>query len=494
LHNHPSVVVWVLFNEDWGAYDQARLAKWMKQLDPSRLLDGHTGGYIDNPSPTQAVEDKWISSDVTDIHTYPGPKMPPSEPGKARVLGEFGGIGVQIDDNVWDFADGWGYVMTSPAGLATMYDSLLKQVKQLETDGLSASVYTQPFDAETEENGLITYDREIIKIPLGKLSAINECLVPGTTSSTFDAAEFPVKTAEPSYPNAYQALLQKYENGRRDPQFVRALARRARLERDEANASKISADYIASQQDVFTAENLQFLRDFVVPNDIGFRDRGMQVFYRDGDKVDRLMDQKGYSQAAIDLVITRTEIDAFTFPAGDGKPSDAEPNWAKITETISKKYGAGYAQCNVLRAIALWYELKQDWPASTKSGAMLLEECGVGRTALGLNEIAWEIFLHSDDKEELEATANWARQEAQKHPKDGNRLDTYSNLLYKLGRTTEALESQQRAVQLTRDANAPFLKEIEQDLELMKQGGPTWLHPDSDAVRMRMKHYFLLDK
>jgi hypothetical protein len=464
----------------------------MKQLDPSRLLDGHTGGYIDNPSPTQAVEDKWISSDVTDIHTYPGPKMPPLEPGKARVLGEFGGIGVQIDDNAWDFADGWGYVMTSPAGLTTMYDSLLKQVKQLETDGLSASVYTQPFDAETEENGLITYDREIIKIPLNKLSAINESLVPRTTSSTFDPGEFPVKSAEPSYPNAYLELLQKYENGRRDPQFVRALARRARLERDEANASKISADYIASQTDVFTAENLQFLRDFVVPDDRGFTDRGMRVFYRDGDRVDRVMDQKGYSQAAIDLIITRTEIDAFTFPAGDGKPSGAEPDWVKITETISKKYGAGYAQCNALRAKAHLYELKQDWPASTKSGVMLLEECGVGRTALGLNEIAWQVFLHSDDKEELEAAAKWARQEAQKHAKDGNRLDTYSNLLYKLGRTPEALESQQRAVQLTRETNAPYLKEIEQDLELMKQGAPTWLHPDSDAVRMRMKHYFLL--
>jgi hypothetical protein len=494
LHNHPSIVTWVLFNEDWGAYDQARLAKWIKQLDPSRLLDGHSGGYIDDPSPTQAVQDKWVSSDMTDIHTYPGPKMPPSEPGKARVLGEFGGIGVQIDENVWDFANGWGYVMTSPAGLAAMYEAMLKEVKQLERKGLSASVYTQPFDAETEENGLMTYDRELVKIPLDKLKAINDTLVPRTTSSTFDAAAFPVKTAASSYTNGYQGLLRKYENGRRDPEFVRALAQRARVEKDEANASKISARYIASQQNIYTPENLQFLRDFATPNNNGFNDKGLQDLFHDDEKVDRIMDQKGYSQAAIDTIITRTEIDTFAFPGGNGKPGDVEPDWATITETITKRYGADFAQCNVLRAKTIWFESQQNWPVSTKSGTALLEKCGVAKSSRGLNEIAWEIFLHSNDKAELEAAVKWAHQETQKHPKDGNRLDTYSNLLYKLGRTAEALESQQRAIKITRETNAPFLKEMEEDLEQMKKGEPTWLHPDSNAVRVRMKHYFPLDK
>jgi hypothetical protein len=493
LHNHPSIVAWVLFNEDWGAYDQARLAKWMKQLDPSRLLDGHSGGYIDHPSPTQAAQDKWVSSDMTDIHTYPGPKLPPSEPDKAQVLGEFGGIGVQIDDNVWDFANGWGYVMTSPGGLASMYEALLKRVKRLEKAGLSASVYTQPFDTETEENGLMTYDRELVKIPPEKLRAINETLAPRKASSTFDAATFPAKIAAPSYANGYQGLLRKYENGRMDPEFVRALARRARLEKDEANASKISAHYIESQQDIYTPENLQFLRDFAAPSDDGFNNEGFQVFFHDAKRIDHLMAQKGYAQEAIDAIITRTEIDPFAFPGGDGKPSEVEPDWESMTETIKKKYSADLAQCNVLRVKTVWYQSRQNWPASTESGTDLLEKCGMAKSSIGLDEIAWEIFLYSNGKTELEAAAKWAYQETQKHPKDGNRLDTYSNLLYKLGRTAEALESQGRAIKVTRETNAPFLKEMEEDLEQMKKGEPTWLHPDSNAVRVRMKHYFPLD-
>jgi hypothetical protein len=493
LHNFPSIVVWVLFNEDWGAYDQERLAKWMKRLDPSRLLNGHTGGTIDDPYPGQDVAAKWISSDMTDIHTYPGPKMPPKEVGKARVLGEFGGIAVQIDDNVWDFAEGWGYVMTSPAGLATMYETILKQLKQLEKEGLSASIYTQPFDVETEENGLMTYDREMIKIPLGQLRAMNEWLIPPTTNSAFDPAQFPAKTAEQSYPNGYQGLRRKYENGRRDPEFVRSLARRARMERDEANASKISADYIASQQDLFTPEDLQFLRDFVIPNDRGLEDRGLQVFYRYGEKIDRIMDQKGYSEAAIDSIITRTEIDAFAFTGG-GKPSDLDPDWATIVATISRKYGAGYAVCNVLRAKAVWYESKQNWPASTKTASTLLERCGEASRSVGLNEIAWEIFLHSDDKAQLEGAAKWSWEESQKHAQDGNRLDTYAHLLYKLDRTAEALASQQRAIMITQKTNAPFLKEMEEDLLKMKKGELTWLAPDTNPTRVRMKHYFPLDK
>jgi hypothetical protein len=494
LHNFPSIVAWVLFNEDWGAYDQERLAKWMKLLDPSRLLNGHTGGTIDDPYPGQDVAAKWISSDMTDIHTYPGPKMPPREVGKAQVLGEFGGIGAQIDDHVWDFAEGWGYLMTSPAGLAEKYQALLNQLKQLENEGLSASVYTQPFDAETEENGLMTYDRELIKIPLAKLRAMNEWFVPPTTNRAFDSAEFRAKTAEAAYPNGYESLRRKYENGRRDPQFVRSLARRARMENDEANALKISADYIANQQDLYTAENLEFLRDFATPNERGFNDKGMRIFYRNGEKADRIMNQKGYSQAALDSIITRTEIGAFVSRGGGGKASEVEPDWAMIMERISGKYGVRYARYNVLRAKATWYEARQHWQACTKTGSALLENSGSESSPVGLNEIAWVIFQHSEDKAQLEEAVKWSWEESQRHPQDGNRLDTYAHLLYKLGRKTEALESQQRAITITQQTNTPFLKEMEEDLQKMKRRDLIWLEPDLNPTRFRMKHYFPLDK
>ena len=89
LHNYPSIVCWVLFNEGWNSYDQKRLTAGMKQADPSRLVDGHTGeNYCRNC--TQNVPDKWGASDMTDIHDYPGPGIPPSLAGKARALGRMG--------------------------------------------------------------------------------------------------------------------------------------------------------------------------------------------------------------------------------------------------------------------------------------------------------------------------------------------------------------------------------------------------------------------
>ena len=462
LYNHPSIVTWVLFNEGWGAYNQERLAKWMKQLDPSRLLNGSTGG---GPG-------AWVAADMTDIHSYPNPNIPPAEPGKARVLGEFGGIGSLIEHHEWNDVAGWGYAINSPAELATTYEGMLKLLKRYEEDGLSGSIYTQPFDVETEENGLITYDREVVKIPLDKLRAMNERLAPHTTGPTFDAAMFPVKTAEPSYPNTgYQGLLRQYENGRKDPEFVRALAQRARKEEDQANAAKLRAEYIANLQDIYTRDNLEFLRAFTLSS----KDKYFDVFYSHGDKVDEVMGEPGYAQRVVDWTITSEEIDVQAFPAGNGgRPSESEPDWAAITDAITKKYGADYGECNVLRTKTVWFGGTNSWPAFIKSGFALLERCGVERSWIGSNEIAWETFLHSKDKAELEAALKWTGQETQKHPEDDQQLDTYANLLYKLGRTAEALESEQRAVKIARETNSPYRIEIEKTFEKMKKGEPTW--------------------
>ena len=460
LHNHPSIVVWVLFNYDWGTYDEERLAKWMKQLDPSRLLNGDSGG---GPG-------SWVAADLTDIHAYPDPNIPPAEAGKARVLGEFGGIGSSIEHHEWNDVAGWGYVNKSPAELATTYEGMLKHLKLYEKDGLSGSIYTEPFDVETEENGLMTYDREVIKIPLDELRQINERLIPPTTNAGFNPTTFPVRTAAPANPNTtYQSLLEQYNNGRRDPDFVRALAMRARQEKDQADAAKLSAEYIATMKDIYTPANLEFLCTFTRSSDKYF-----DILHRHGDKVDEVMGKPGYAQHAVDEIITKEEIDVFAFPAGDGKPSKSEPDWDAITATVAKKYGDDYAQCNVLRTRTVWSANSNKRAEQIKSGLALLDKCGVERSWIGTNGIAWDIFQYSNDKTDLETAAKWTRLDTQQHPGDANQLNTYSNLLYKLGRTAEALESEQIAVKTARETNSPFLKDIEEDFEKMKKGEPTW--------------------
>jgi hypothetical protein len=264
-------------------------------------------------------------------------------------------------------------------------------------------------------------------------------------------------------------LLEEYNNGRRDPDFVRALAMRARQEKDQADAAKLSAEYIATMKDIYTPANLEFLCTFTRSSDKYF-----DILHRHGDKVDEVMGKPGYAQHAVDEIITKEEIDVFAFPAGDGKPSKSEPDWDAITATVAKKYGDDYAQCNVLRTRTVWSANSNKRAEQIKSGLALLDKCGVERSWIGTNDIARDIFQYSNDKTELEAATKWTRLDTQRHPRDANQLGTYSNLLYKLGRTAEALESEQIAVKTARETNSPFLKGIEEDFEKMKKGEPTW--------------------
>lgn len=183
LHNYPSITTWVLFNEKWGQYDQERLTKWIKTTDPSRIVNGHSGEilYVNNqlrsPSPNA-----YVAADMTDIHSYPNPMNAEKQPGKARVVGEFGGIGTFIPEHQWLTGSAWGYIQEKPAALKGKYAAMNKQLVDLQKEGLSASIYTQPFDVEGEQNGLMTYDREVVKVPFKELREIHKTLNPDIAS------------------------------------------------------------------------------------------------------------------------------------------------------------------------------------------------------------------------------------------------------------------------------------------------------------------------
>lgn len=163
LRNHPSIVLWVVFNEGWGQFDTARITKWTKKYDPSRLVDCASGWA-----------DRGIG-DVHDMHRYPGPGSPKPEAKRAAVLGEFGGLGLKVDGHTWEQKT-WGYRgARSKADLMRKYEKLLAGVYRLKEEaGLSAAVYTQTTDVETEANGLLTYDRAVLKVDLDRVAAVNK--------------------------------------------------------------------------------------------------------------------------------------------------------------------------------------------------------------------------------------------------------------------------------------------------------------------------------
>lgn len=170
-YNHPSIVMWVPFNEGWGQSqtETEQITKWTKDYDPSRLVNNASGWH-----------DAGVG-DVVDMHEYPGPDMPEPEDNRAAVLGEFGGEAFVDKDHLWlqDLSKAPGHYETSPSKskLHKTYDHFIDKLLKLKEKGLSAAVYTQTTDVETEVNGLMTYDREVVKFDMDHLKKIHDKLI-----------------------------------------------------------------------------------------------------------------------------------------------------------------------------------------------------------------------------------------------------------------------------------------------------------------------------
>jgi hypothetical protein len=160
LRNHPSIIMWVPFNEDWGQHATEKYVEWLKSYDPTRIVN-NASGWTDRRV-----------GDVVDLHAYPGPGMPPLEKARAAVLGEFGGLGLPVEHHTWVSAGNWGYRRyTTVEELNRAYGDLLRQLRLHIGDGLSAAIYTQTTDVEIEVNGVMTYDREVVKLSPESIAA-----------------------------------------------------------------------------------------------------------------------------------------------------------------------------------------------------------------------------------------------------------------------------------------------------------------------------------
>ena len=171
LSNHPAIVTWVVNNEGWGQYASTRLARMVKDMDPSRVVDKASGWLDTGP------EGAGAGADLYDIHTYEeAPNAPAPHADRAIVIGEFGGIGLPLDGHLWFPAKrNWGYQTARDradyrARYARKYAEVARQARAL---GLSAAVYTQTSDVEGEVNGLLTYDRADSKLPVEDFARIH---------------------------------------------------------------------------------------------------------------------------------------------------------------------------------------------------------------------------------------------------------------------------------------------------------------------------------
>ena len=168
LRNHPSIVMWVPFNERWGQHETVQIGQMMENLDVTRLLNIASGGNF------------FPVGDVADRHNYPEPMFPFEDQrfnNYVKVVGEFGGHGYVVPGHQWNpEMRNWGYgdLPANQKDYKQRYRRSFEELMKLRRRGVAAGVYTQTTDVEGEVNGLMTYDREVQKMGAEELSELHD--------------------------------------------------------------------------------------------------------------------------------------------------------------------------------------------------------------------------------------------------------------------------------------------------------------------------------
>ena len=165
LYNHPSIIVWVVFNEGWGQFETERITEQVRKEDPTRLIDSASGWFDQG------------SGDIRSIHEYFFPLHIKPEK-RVTALTEFGGYSFSLPGHSMYEDHVYGYkVFKKRKALAGGYEKLIRKlVIPNIRHGLSATIYTQLSDVEEEVNGLLTYDRKKLKINEKIIKKMNEML------------------------------------------------------------------------------------------------------------------------------------------------------------------------------------------------------------------------------------------------------------------------------------------------------------------------------
>jgi hypothetical protein len=171
LRGITSIVQWVPFNEGWGEYDNGRIVDLVRSIDSTRLVNHNSGSNccVSDPEPS--------NGDIVDDHAYQmssGTRLPTAT--RVAVLGEFGGLGRRMAGHEWRPGSGFAYGDLYPdeTSLTNRYVEITSEVGRfVHTRGLSASVYTEPYDVENEVNGFYTYDRRVLKMTESRVRAVN---------------------------------------------------------------------------------------------------------------------------------------------------------------------------------------------------------------------------------------------------------------------------------------------------------------------------------
>jgi len=301
----------------------------------------------------------------------------------------------------------------------------------------------------------------------------------------------------------YYSALKAYRNNALNYEQMPWLTRISKQLGEDIDSKQIAKDYIdnylykLNDADLFTKENLTFVTDEGAES-FNSKSRMFSFIYKNPEKTDRIVGNKGFAQNIISWVVKKEELYNKLWKP-DSKAYVQEPNWSKIKDSIKKKYSTHYADSLIQPTQLLFYKIEKNWKKymlyaeaalkrhSPKNGskefgaAIGVDPLSVGTDDWALNQVAWTIFEESTDKLLLKKALILSKLSIEIMPMNSRNVDQYmdtqANLLYKLGRVNEAIELEEQAIR--KSLSNPFVKVYKETLEKMKRKEPTWIVPGS---------------
>jgi thioredoxin-related protein len=257
----------------------------------------------------------------------------------------------------------------------------------------------------------------------------------------------------------YYRMLAKYQAGERDSGFLRRFAYAALDAYDLENGQKGAEDYLNTGVNLYDRTSLQLIRACTRSS----RDKWFPVLYEQAQKVDSVLGPRTAERVTQNIIL-REEIYS-RFP----EQKTEQPDWSAIRTAVAAKYPREAPEL-VAKARVSYYLGKRDWPGVRSAVTGYLQACGSLADPSDLNSYAWAIFQNCDDMSCISAALDWSK-ESFKDNRDPNFLDTYANLLYKLGKKDDAIAWEQQAADLVPTGEK---KSYLDTIDKMKSGQKTW--------------------
>jgi hypothetical protein len=280
-----------------------------------------------------------------------------------------------------------------------------------------------------------------------------------------DAKTFLTKGEDAMKPEKqYYTLLHKYEAGEKSPAFLRTLATVALDAYDMTNANRISKEYIATQSDLLTKENLTFLDKFTQQS----TDKGFDLFLNNTEKVDAILGKDKAEQKLMGIIMAENVYPLILKKSTPENPSPT-PDFDALSASLQTKYPK-YGEEVAAKGKVIYYQYKKDWNGFQSAIVAFMTKYGEKASPAELNSYAWTVFDNCKDMTCVTEALDWSKRSF-KEKEDPAYIDTYANILHKLGRTKEAIQWEEKAVTL---AAAGEKKTYQDTIDKMKKGEKTW--------------------